>query len=232
MLDKKIEIYWKRMRNILFVFVIICLIIVVYFAINRHQNRRNFRRKIFKEYNLNYYNSKIERPDTLQAIAKYDSSRNKIVISKYMSEVIEHNGFSFTFEKVTLNKFAILSNDVKTEYKNEDSLDLIRKIPYIRISLKVIVENISDKDNMIENKNTFLITNKEVSKAIILYPESENRFSPNLKRTLYYDFILTKTDVDDIDKIDEITVLLPPKYEVLNNQLKYENGTTLKIKIK
>lgn len=186
-----------------------------------------------KENKLNIDDIKSEELDTDFIKNKTGDVETKRVFRKNINEVIEHNGFKFTFKKVDISHYKPLTDWAVEQLNSIDNLSLVKNNVYSSIRLTVDIENNNDKIYNLANYETFLTTNlKEQSKASNLFSENENKFLPNTKKTLFYLFFLPNTNIEDIDKITELTILTPSRYDEHGNGYENDNGTTLKIKIK
>ena len=186
-----------------------------------------------KENKLNIDDIKSEELDTDFIKNKTGDVETKRVFRKNINEVIEHNGFKFTFKKVDISLYKPLTDWAVEQLNSIDNLSLIKNNVYSSIRLTVEIENNNDKIYNLANYETFLTTNlKEQSKASNFFSENENKFLPNTKKTLLYQFFLPNTNIEDIDKITELTILTPSRYDEHGNGYENDHGTTLKIKIK
>lgn len=186
-----------------------------------------------KENKLNIDDIKSEELDTDFVKNKTGDVEAKRVFRKNINEVIEHNGFKFTFKKVDISHYKLLTDRVVDELNSIENLSLVKNNVYISIKMIVEIENNNDKIYNLAQYDTFLTTNlKEQSKAINYFSENDLKFLPNTKKTLVYQFFLPNTNIEDIDKITELTILTPRRYDEHGNGYEKDEGTTLKIKIK
>lgn len=59
----------------------------------------------------------------------------------------------------------------------------------------------------------------------------DDKFLPNTKKTLHYEFIFPNTNIEDIDKITELTILTPRRFNESGYSNEKDRGTTVKIKL-
>ena len=186
-----------------------------------------------KENKLNIDDIKSEELDTDFVKNKTGDVEAKRIFRKNINEVIEHNGFKFTFKKVDISHYKPLTDRAVDELNSIENLSLVKNNVYISIRMTVEIENNNDKIYNLANYDTFLTTNlKEQSKAFNYFSENDLKFLPNTKKTLVYQFFLPNTNIEDIDKITELTILTPRRYDEHGNGYEKDEGTTLKIKIK
>lgn len=173
----------------------------------------------------------------------------KRVFRKNFDEVFEHDDFIFTFKKVEITHFKLLSNKEVVNFRSKNKLQLEKNKIYMSIVVTVEIENYADDNYYLENSTTFLFTNlKERSKAYNEFSKSNNFYLTDQKETISYIFYFPNTDIEDTDKITELTLLTPQRYGEHENRYKYKydnnyekdyekryennNGTNLKLKIK
>ena len=118
------------------------------------------------------------------------------------------------------------------DFKRIDNLNLVKNKEYLLIGLTVDIENNNDKIYNLSNQNTFLTTNlKEQAKTLNTFQMEDNKFLPNTKKTLHYSFVFPNANVEDIDKIIELTILTPDRYNESGSGYKEDIGTTVKINL-
>lgn len=185
-----------------------------------------------KEKNLDINDPKSEEPDKDFVKNKTGDSKFKRVYRKVLDKVLEHNGFKFTFKKVAITKIIPITDKAIEDLKKFENINLVKDKEYIDIGLTVDVENNNDKIYNLVNQDTFLTTNlKEQSKALNLFRMEDDKFLPNTKKTLHYEFIFPNTNIEDIDKITELTILTPRRFNESGYSNEKDRGTTVKIKL-
>ena len=118
------------------------------------------------------------------------------------------------------------------DLKKFENINLVKDKEYIDIGLTIDVENNNDKIYNLVNQDTFLTTNlKDQAKTLNFFRMEDDKFLPNTKKTLNYEFIFPNTNVEDIDKITELTILTPRRFDETGYSNEKDKGTTVKIKL-
>lgn len=185
-----------------------------------------------KEKKLDINDPKSEEPDKDFVKNKTGDSKFKRVYRKVLDKVLEHNGFKFTFKKVAITKIIPITDKAIEDLKKIDNINLVKDKEYIDIGLTIDVENNNDKIYNLVNQDTFLTTNlKEQAKTLNFFRMEDDKFLPNTKKTLNYEFIFPNTNIEDIDKITELTILTPRRFDETGCGYEKDRGTTVKIKL-
>lgn len=185
-----------------------------------------------KEKNLDINDPKSEEPDKDFVKNKTGDSKFKRVYRKVLDKVLEHNGFKFTFKKVAIMKIIPITDKAIEDLKKFENINLVKDKEYIDIALTVDVENNNDKIYNLVNQDTFLTTNlKDQAKTLNFFRMEDDKFLPNTKKTLNYEFIFPNTNIEDIDKITELTILTPRRFNESGYSNEKDRGTTVKIKL-
>lgn len=185
-----------------------------------------------KEKKLDINDPKSEEPDKDFVKNKTGDSKFKRVYRKVLDKVLEHNGFKFTFKKVAIMKIIPITDKAIEDLKKFENINLVKDKEYIDIGLTIDVENNNDKIYNLVNQDTFLTTNlKDQAKTLNFFRMEDDKFLPNTKKTLNYEFIFPNTNVEDIDKITELTILTPRRFDETGYSNEKDKGTTVKIKL-